>query len=652
MSPSVPQTINSGDTTSFVVTPDINYHINTVTGCDGTLVDNIYTTGPIITNCAITASFDINTYTVTPSAETNGSISPSTDQTISYGTTTAFTITPNIGYNIDTVSGCEGTLLGNTYTTGPVTTDCLVTASFVKIIFSYDLNVAVTGSGQVTPNSGTYTEGTQVQLTATPDSGWNFTGWSGDLSGTTNPATISMSSDKNITAVFIKDLPPIEPPSGFIYTSSTVGDSPLTVDFDGSASTTTNPPMLSYSWDFGDGDSASGETVTHTFDDPGTFYTELTVVDTANLTDSVTTPIIVTEPVIPNEKPFASIEVSLSDTPLTALFSGAGSYDVDGNITSYVWDLGDGNSSNSIDFVHTYDLANTYTVSLTVTDDKGDTNIANTTVTIEEPEVEDIMYEVGSVELTDEWVRIIFTDTFTDPVVIAGPPSYNDIDPVTIRIRNITATGFDMRLQEWDYMDVTHGAETVSYIVIDKGVYVSNNGLKMEVGTVAATERLKTLTLQQTYDKPIVLTQIITNNDSNTLITRLKDVTQTTFAYKLQEQRSIKKQNCDDIVGYLVIDQSSGELSGLPFETSVVSVTNGTEKMWNPINYTTYFNTTPIIIAGIQTNAGREPSALRVKDLTNNSSTIMIEKEYSLNKKIRTKTERVGYLIIGNINYR
>ncbi|MEP3389714.1 MAG: DNRLRE domain-containing protein, partial [Reichenbachiella sp.] len=66
----------------------------------------------------------------------------------------------------------------------------------------YDLSVSVNGSGSVSPSSGTYDDGTGVTLTATADVGWEFTGWSGDLSGSTNPAQVTMDADKNITATF------------------------------------------------------------------------------------------------------------------------------------------------------------------------------------------------------------------------------------------------------------------------------------------------------------------------------------------------------------------------------------------------------------------------------------------------------------------
>jgi len=68
----------------------------------------------------------------------------------------------------------------------------------------YTLTVNIVGSGSValSPAGGVYDEGTVVTLTAMPNAGYQFSSWSGDLSGSTNPATITMNADKNVTATF------------------------------------------------------------------------------------------------------------------------------------------------------------------------------------------------------------------------------------------------------------------------------------------------------------------------------------------------------------------------------------------------------------------------------------------------------------------
>jgi hypothetical protein len=75
---------------------------------------------------------------------------------------------------------------------------------------SYTLNLSRTGNGGVRVNgtlwslpwSGQFPSGTQVQLDAVPDSGWNFSNWSEELSGSTNPTNITMDENKSVTANF------------------------------------------------------------------------------------------------------------------------------------------------------------------------------------------------------------------------------------------------------------------------------------------------------------------------------------------------------------------------------------------------------------------------------------------------------------------
>ena len=70
-------------------------------------------------------------YTVSTIAGTYGAITPGS-AVVNQGDSISFTITPAEGYSIQAVSGCGGSLAGNTYTTGAITADCTVTASFVS----------------------------------------------------------------------------------------------------------------------------------------------------------------------------------------------------------------------------------------------------------------------------------------------------------------------------------------------------------------------------------------------------------------------------------------------------------------------------------------------------------------------------------------
>lgn len=134
-----------GKTTAFTLAPASGYVTSAITGCAGTLKDNTYTTGPMVMDCAVEVTFVRSSYTVTFNKKTEGSGSISGSKvTVNRGATTSFTITPQSGYAITTITaqGCDGVLSGLpydasgkrlTYTTGQITADCLIDVSLGKI---------------------------------------------------------------------------------------------------------------------------------------------------------------------------------------------------------------------------------------------------------------------------------------------------------------------------------------------------------------------------------------------------------------------------------------------------------------------------------------------------------------------------------------
>lgn len=204
ISPSSGQAVNHGSTVSFTVTPSTGYHIDSVTGCNGTLTDSIYTTGAVTGNCTVTALFAINSYIVTPSAGSGGSMSPGSGQAVAYGNTVSFTVTPSTGHHIVSVTGCNGTLSGSTYTTGALTGDCTVSASFE--LNTYSINVTASSGGAVSPPAvQTVAHGATARFELTPDAGHSIVsaaGCDGTISGSTF-TTAPAANDCTVTVSFI-----------------------------------------------------------------------------------------------------------------------------------------------------------------------------------------------------------------------------------------------------------------------------------------------------------------------------------------------------------------------------------------------------------------------------------------------------------------
>ena len=162
---------------------------------------------------------------------------------------------------------------------------------------------------------------------------------------------------------------PIAPVAVATATPQT-GVAPLAVTLNGSGSFDQDGTIVSYGWNFGDGTSGDGSVVSHTYSTTGSYTAVLTVTDSQGLSASQSVQIQATAP---NMLPTAVIAASSTSgaAPLAVTFNGSGSTDPDGSIATYAWNFGDGTTSSRAVVSKTFNTAGTYTVTLTVTDNRG-----------------------------------------------------------------------------------------------------------------------------------------------------------------------------------------------------------------------------------------------------------------------------------------
>jgi hypothetical protein len=193
-----------GAMVTLTAVPNITSRFSSWSGDVITTVNPVTLTMDV--NKSVTATFMLNTFTITPTASTNGSITPATPQTVNYGASQIFTITANTDYHIAAV-GVDGISQGpiSLYTFDNITTHHTITATFAINTYTLTLNEAGNGIGSVIsePPGPSYTAGTVVTLTAIMSPTSRFMGWSGDVISTTNPLVVTMDSDKAITATFV-----------------------------------------------------------------------------------------------------------------------------------------------------------------------------------------------------------------------------------------------------------------------------------------------------------------------------------------------------------------------------------------------------------------------------------------------------------------
>ncbi len=167
--------VNYGNDQTFTITPNTGYHVADV------LVDEIsvgavtsYTFQDVTVAHSISASFAINTFTITASAGTNGEISPSGDVSVNYGSDQAFTITPSTGYHVVDVL-VDGVSQGaiTTYAFTNVQAVHTISASFA--INTYTITASEGTGGAVSPSKTTTVDsGKNQEYTISSNTGYHI----------------------------------------------------------------------------------------------------------------------------------------------------------------------------------------------------------------------------------------------------------------------------------------------------------------------------------------------------------------------------------------------------------------------------------------------------------------------------------------------
>lgn len=247
--------------------------------------------------------------------------------------------------------------------------DKIVNAKFT--LKCYTLEILKNGNGTVTinPIKGCYPHGTVIQLTATPDQGLSFASWSGDFFSDENPVTFIIEKNVSITATFGKIIHTLN--ISVIGEGSVIPPEGSHRHTDGTSIDIEALPASG--WRFKEwSENLTGNSNPTTF----TIHSNVSITATfekkssgsssgdsgGSSTIELLPPVSITNGPF---KGFAQENLSLDASQ---------SYDIDGTITRYIWDLGDSTTGEGKTISHSYDTVGNYSITLTVTDNDGQTS--------------------------------------------------------------------------------------------------------------------------------------------------------------------------------------------------------------------------------------------------------------------------------------
>ena len=242
---------------------------------------------------------------------------------------------------------------------------------------------------------------------------------------------------------------------------------PLVVRFDASASFDPDGQILSYAWDFGDGETAEGVIVEHTYTAPGEYVAKLTVRDDKGAEDTAEATVTALEPPENATPPVARFTYSPQNPKVgeTITFDASSSTD-DGEIVEYRWNFGDSTFGTGITVTHVYTKAGTYQVRLTVYDDEGLAGQQSQEIVVS--------------ERPNQSPVARFTYSPTNPA--AG-------SPVTFDASSSTDPDGTIAEYHWAFGDGKEGTgQVVQHVFYVPGAYTVRLTVKDDRGATASTE--------------------------------------------------------------------------------------------------------------------------------------------------------------------
>lgn len=253
--------------------------------------------------------------------------------------------------------------------------------------------------------------------------------------------------------------------------------------------------------------------------------------------------------------------------------------------------------------------------------------------------------ETGRIYLTQSaaghWQTVSLSRAYADPIVVANPVSYGDASPVTVRIRNVRPSSFEIALTEWDYMNGAHGRELVTWMVAEAGVHQLAGGQVLSAGSDGTvTKTLKTISFPQAFGTmPVVLSSLVTSNSAATTVSRIRNVTKNLFRIKLQEQESSTGVRGPETINWIAIE------SGSRVGRREVGRFKWVSHKWSRMRFQQTYTKTPLVLSQSQLARDKEVAVLRHHNLNRRGLLLRLQEERSADTETTHSREMIGYVI-------
>ncbi|MER5173491.1 M10 family metallopeptidase C-terminal domain-containing protein [Thioclava kandeliae] len=254
--------------------------------------------------------------------------------------------------------------------------------------------------------------------------------------------------------------------------------------------------------------------------------------------------------------------------------------------------------------------------------------------------------EVGTTSLArstknEGWITVSFASAIEDAIVVVGPITSNGGQQVVPEIRNITSSGFEIRLAEWDYLDGPHVQEQISWMAGSAGSYYLADGTQITFGSAEINGARNTTITLDGFDSSATVTAYgsLVGTGDQVLTHRMANISSDGLQVRMQAEEAEKGTVSTEIrtFDYVVIENG-----GTLVDNSALNLASN----WGAIGDTD----SNAVFADMQTYRGGDTTSLRqttVKDTTY----LKLVEEQSYDAETSHMNESVAYTSLETGSY-
>ena len=241
-------------------------------------------------------------------------------------------------------------------------------------------------------------------------------------------------------------------------------------------------------------------------------------------------------------------------------------------------------------------------------------------------------------ESRDAWFASNFAAAMEDPVIILGPLTSNSADQAFGRLSDVTSDGFNMQIEEWDYLDGQHAVESVNWMALPSGTYTLGDGRQVTAAAVQTNQFGKASIDLSGFDGDIaVFTSLGSHENDEAMVvrSRISSTDQVSIELNRQERQGGDfKAETVYVVAMEVGDSEDGLSVG-----NLGSVNHKGEALDLSDTYDEL-----ALVASMSTIKGGDAAALRMSDFDNTGATFFVEEEQNFDSEVRHANETVSWV--------